>query len=146
MSENRPQLTLVVALSFIAGAAVGVAGTLPVRGSSTGARSAASTAPVSPAGLTTAATASPADSPKAERGGVYINEALVSQADLETLQRAYGAALPAAHYWYDPRSGLYGVWGFEAGGYIRPGHDFGPLPAEASNGTTGASSMAVSST
>jgi len=53
------------------------------------------------------------------------------------LRSQYGAAPPPGRYWYDPRSGLYGMRGREAGGYIRPGHDFGPLPANASNGNTG---------
>jgi hypothetical protein len=68
---------------------------------------------------------------------VYINERPVSQAQLDELKRSYGASPPAAHYWYDPRSGLYGIWGFEAGGYIRSGHDFGELPEQASRGNTG---------
>jgi hypothetical protein len=49
----------------------------------------------------------------------------------------YGAAPPAGRYWYDPISGLYGIWGREAAGFIRPGHNFGPLQADASQGNTG---------
>ncbi len=53
------------------------------------------------------------------------------------LERAYGAMPSSGRYWYDSRSGLYGLWGREAAGFIQPGHDFGPLPARASAGNTG---------
>jgi hypothetical protein len=82
----------------------------------------------------------PADEPPAAEPsstGVFINGRPVSQEQLQQLQAMYGAAPPPGRYWYDTQSGLYGIWGREAGGYIRPGHDFGPLPANASQGTTG---------
>jgi hypothetical protein len=69
--------------------------------------------------------------------GVFINQREITRQQLEAIKQTYGAAAPPGRYWYDPRSGLYGKWGFEAAGYIRPGHDFGPLPANASNGNTG---------
>ncbi|MGH9884726.1 MAG: hypothetical protein ACREBE_04320, partial [bacterium] len=69
--------------------------------------------------------------------GVFINEREVSRAQLGGLLALYGAAPPRGHYWYDPRSGLYGYLGREAAGYIRPGHDFGALSSRASNGNTG---------
>ena len=85
-----------------------------------------------------AATASPQSSaPRPAATGVFINEREVSQAQLRALQALYGAAPPAGRYWYDARSGLYGYWGREAWGYIRPGHDFGALSSRASNGNTG---------
>ncbi len=69
--------------------------------------------------------------------GVYINEREISQAQLGGLVALYRAAPPRGHYWYDSRSGLYGYWGREAAGYIRPGHNFGALSSRASNGHTG---------
>ena len=69
--------------------------------------------------------------------GVFINEKEISQAQADQLKQMYGAAPPPGKYWYDPRSGLYGYWGREAAGYIRPGHDFGTLSERASDGNTG---------
>ncbi len=40
-------------------------------------------------------------------------------------------------YWYDTRSGLFGVVGTCALGQMYPGHDLGPLAADASAGSTG---------
>jgi len=69
--------------------------------------------------------------------GVVVNDRELTFNDLATLRRLYGAAPQSGRYWYDPRSGLYGYWGFEAAGYIRPGHDFGSLSPRASRGNTG---------
>ena len=145
MPEQRPQFALVVGLSFIAGAGAGVAGTLVMRGRSPDAPAVITAAGVQAAPAPNAQVASPAAGGAGEPAaaaasngtGVYINERLVSQTELDMLKRAYGKGPPAAHYWYDPRSGLYGIWGYEAGGYIRAGHEFGQLPANASNGNTG---------
>ena len=49
----------------------------------------------------------------------------------------YRTPLPAGDYWYDSLSGLWGHWGREAAGVIRQGHNFGPLPVNASAGRTG---------
>ena len=68
---------------------------------------------------------------------VVINEKEVSSQQIAALTQMYGAAPPPGRYWYDPRSGLYGYWGREAAGYIRPGHAFGPLSPRASAGNTG---------
>ena len=48
----------------------------------------------------------------------------------------YGFPPPAGRYWYDSASGLYGIEGREAIGMMRPGHDYGPLSPNASNGNT----------
>lgn len=140
MSENRSLWIVVVTLSFITGAAVGVAGTLfSMRDSSpaTGSTDATPQAtPSVPGSAPASATAAPAA--QAEQGtGVFINQKPVPQAQLDELKKLYGAAPPPGRYWYDPRSGLYGNWGYEAAGYIRPGHDFGAVPADASKGDTG---------
>jgi hypothetical protein len=69
--------------------------------------------------------------------GVIINEREVSEQQLNLLRQKYGMAPPPGSYWYDSKSGLYGYWGREAAGYIRTGHDFGPLSERASSGNTG---------
>jgi hypothetical protein len=72
-----------------------------------------------------------------EPTGVFINQREVTPQQLAELKRWYGMAPPKGQYWYDGRSGLYGYWGYEAAGYIRPGHNFGPVSARASRGDTG---------
>jgi membrane-associated protease RseP (regulator of RpoE activity) len=69
--------------------------------------------------------------------GIFINGREISPQQVQQLRMTYGYVAPPGQYWYDPRSGLYGVMGYEAAGFMQPGHDFGPLPANASNGNTG---------
>ncbi len=74
----------------------------------------------------------------AEQGtGVFINERQLIPQQVRELIQLYRYPPPRGHFWYDSRSGLYGLWGHETAGFIHPGHDFGPLPANASNGNTG---------
>src|SRR4051812_43235097 len=49
----------------------------------------------------------------------------------------YGYAPPLGRYWYDSRSGAWGMEGGGTAGFILPGHSFGPLARDASNGNTG---------
>lgn len=51
--------------------------------------------------------------------------------------RTYGTQPLGGNFWYDARSGLWGVQGREAFGALRPGHDYGPLASTASAGGTG---------
>ena len=71
------------------------------------------------------------------RSGIFINGQEISQQQVGELRALYGYVAPPGKYWYDSRGGLFGAMGYEAAGFMRPGHDFGPLPANASNGTTG---------
>ncbi len=66
-----------------------------------------------------------------------INGRPVSQEQRYAFQLAYGVPLQPGNFWYDSRSGMWGYWGREVAGLLKPGHDFGPLPANASNGNTG---------
>jgi hypothetical protein len=75
--------------------------------------------------------------PRAPSTGVVINERELSSRQVAELVAIYRFPPPRGRFWYDPHSGLYGVWGREAAGYIRPGHSFGPLAAQASGGHTG---------
>ena len=69
--------------------------------------------------------------------GVFINQREIDMQQVAALRVVYGMAPPPGQYWYDSRSGLYGYWGYEAAGYIRPGHNFGPVSPRASRGNTG---------
>jgi len=71
------------------------------------------------------------------RMGIFINEREITPEQAQQLRATYGYVAPPGRYWYDTVAGLYGVMGREAAGFMMPGHDFGPLPANASNGTTG---------
>src|SRR5262245_4703776 len=85
------------------------------------------------------AAAAPASQPVERQAGtgIFVNERELTPEQVEQLRQTYGAVAPKGRYWYDPKSGLFGYWGFEAAGYLRPGHDFGPLAANASRGNTG---------
>ena len=67
--------------------------------------------------------------------GVTINNQAISTAALEQLEARLLSDIPPGRYWYDARSGLGGPWGSFARIYA-PGFDFGPVPADASGGTT----------
>ena len=49
----------------------------------------------------------------------------------------YGYAPPSGRYWYDSLSGAWGREGAGTAGFILPGHNFGRLAQNASNGNTG---------
>lgn len=56
--------------------------------------------------------------------------------DLTAFEQVYGKAPAPGDYWYDKISGMYGVMGQPAAGFLRPGHEYGDLPSYASNGNT----------
>jgi len=68
---------------------------------------------------------------------VVVNGRELPEAKAREIEALYGARPRPGRYWYDPVSGLYGVQGFPAFGFMYPGHDFGPLAADASAGDTG---------
>ena len=67
-------------------------------------------------------------------GDVVINGVALSREQVDALSAQYGATPLAGRYWYDRSSGLYGVVGYQAFGFMLPGHDFGTLDAAASAG------------
>ena len=69
--------------------------------------------------------------------GIVVNGRELTPQVVEQLRGLYGYVAPPGRYWYDPRGGLFGVIGREAAGFMRPGHNFGQLPPNASNGNTG---------
>lgn len=67
---------------------------------------------------------------QAPAGEVVINGQTLTAAD------AQAARIPGGRYWYDARSGLWGLEGNPVQGQIQPGMPFGELAADASRGTT----------
>jgi len=67
---------------------------------------------------------------------VTINGRALTEQQITAFEELYGAKPLPGNYWYDPISGLYGVVGFPAFGFMYPGHDFGPLAQNASKGDT----------
>ena len=68
---------------------------------------------------------------------VIVNDIILSKEQIEELARIYGIRPQPGHYWYDTKSGLYGVVGYSAYGFMYPGHQFGSLKRDVSNGSTG---------
>jgi len=75
--------------------------------------------------------------PSASQTGIIINGRELSRTDAMGLISIYHYAPPPGRYWYDTVSGAWGIEGREALGFILPGHDLGPLAANASAGNTG---------
>lgn len=78
----------------------------------------------------------PAESTQAR---VLINDVQLSQTQLDEIETTYGVKPQNGEYWYDKVSGLFGVVGHPAFGFMFAGHDYGPLSRDVSNGNTGVS-------
>lgn len=68
---------------------------------------------------------------------VYVNGLALNLAQLEEFEKRYGQKPPEGNYWYDSRSGLYGAIGHQAYGFMHPGHNYGAMAQNVSNGNTG---------
>jgi hypothetical protein len=68
---------------------------------------------------------------------VVVNGLELTRAQVAEIASTYRTAVSPGRYWYDSRSGAWGMEGRETGGFLRPGHEFGPVAANASNGDTG---------
>jgi hypothetical protein len=68
---------------------------------------------------------------------VFVNGRELSQGQVTELASTYRTTVSPGRYWYDSRSGAWGLEGRETSGFLMPGHDLGPVPANASNGHTG---------
>ena len=147
MPASRSQLTLLIVLGLVAAMAIGAAITLWLsRGSAQPSTSTPTASGPAPRPSTDQHTESPRSVPMAasnqnvnaeQETGVFINERQLTPQQVGAMVQIYRYSPPRGHFWYDSRSGLYGLWGHEAAGFIHPGHDFGPLPPNASNGNTG---------
>lgn len=69
-------------------------------------------------------------------GDVVVNGRVLSAEQLAQLEETYGVTPLPGKYWYDAVSGLYGAVGYEAYGFMFPGHEFGTLDRNASRGNT----------
>jgi hypothetical protein len=75
-----------------------------------------------------------------EGGGgaaIHVNDHELGSDEIEQLQATYGVPPTPGRYWYDRRSGLYGVAGQAGMGFMLPGHEFGELDRSCSAGNTG---------
>jgi len=68
---------------------------------------------------------------------VVINGKALGNKQIDEIEETYGIKPLPGRYWYDSKSGLYGVEGYAAYGFMYPGHDFGDLQRGASGGNTG---------
>lgn len=130
MAENKSSMATIAIIAVLAAGLATTVTLLLVKG-----RSSPAAVASTQGGGSAATMASNTD--QGQSTGIFINEKEISADQVAQLKQTYGAAPPAGKYWYDPRSGLYGYWGREAAGYIRPGHEFGALSARASDGNTG---------
>ncbi len=71
-----------------------------------------------------------------QNGKVIINDIELNEAQLTNLENEYGVKPKAGIYWYDSKSGLYGVVGYASFGFMLPGHNFGELKQDVSLGNT----------
>lgn len=68
--------------------------------------------------------------------GVIINGNELSSGQLAELEKIYNVKAQAGSYWYDAKSGMYGVVGQPAYGFMYPNHELGELARNASAGNT----------
>ena len=68
---------------------------------------------------------------------VTINGITLTDEQISEIEQIYSVKPLPGNYWYDPYSGLYGVVGYQAFGFMLTGHDFGDLHSNASNGDAG---------
>lgn len=75
--------------------------------------------------------------PASAGSNVFVNGHELTRKQLIALTLVYHRAPFPGRYWYDTRSGAWGLEGRETLGFLMPGHSFGPLAENASNGNTG---------
>ncbi|UCG09103.1 MAG: hypothetical protein JSV83_10800 [Desulfobacterales bacterium] len=68
---------------------------------------------------------------------VIINDVTLSKHQISEMEKTYGRQPRPGKYWYDSKSGLYGVLGYPAYGFMLAGQNFGGLARDASKGDTG---------
>ena len=99
----------------------------------------ACTAGDQPAPAQTAVAAPPASAPavalaRKELPVAIVNGRELTPAQLDAFKKVYGVIPAPGRWWYDAVSGMYGAEGQGSTGFMYPGHDLGPLAADASHG------------
>jgi hypothetical protein len=85
-----------------------------------------------------AAAAQPDPPSKDQRTEVRVNGTVLSEAQVQSLTARYRTPIAPGEYWYDTRTGLWGIVGGPAAGFLMPGEPIGgALQADASGGGTG---------
>lgn len=72
-----------------------------------------------------------------EATGVRINGRQLTFDEVAELRSTYGVDPAPGEYWYDARSGIFGLMGGGGLGFMLPGHDFGTLEPACSGGGSG---------
>jgi hypothetical protein len=73
---------------------------------------------------------------KGTEGKIVINDLVLSDQQVAELSKQYNVKPLPGRYWYDALSGLYGVVGYPAFGFMLPGHQLGKLKPSASQGNS----------
>jgi len=74
----------------------------------------------------------------AQTRNVTVNRVRLADQQVKTFEQRWRIQVNDGQYWYDQVSGAWGMDGGPTAGWIMPGLDLGgPLPADASGGTTG---------
>jgi hypothetical protein len=68
---------------------------------------------------------------------VVVNGKELTPAQMREFKDRYKVEPRAGSYWYDAKSGLWGLAGQPAAGFLFAGHDFGALAPDASKGESG---------
>ena len=68
---------------------------------------------------------------------ISVNGKAMTPSQIEEYQKTYGILPAPGNYWYDRETGMFGFVGRPSAGSINPGHNFGLLPENASDGNTG---------
>ena len=76
-------------------------------------------------------------SAQAQQSGVMINRRPLTLQQVVAIQQQSGTRIPPGRYWYDTYCGAWGREGEGTLGFTVPGLNFGPLPNNISNGTSG---------
>ena len=80
--------------------------------------------------------ASPTTTSRAAGPEISINGQRLTSEQVSALAQ-YGIQAQSGRYWYDATSGAWGAWGGPTAGFVAAGIPSAPLPANASNGSTG---------
>ncbi len=83
-----------------------------------------------------AASSSPPAAAAPTSGEVWVNGSQLNEAQLRELAKAYGVTPQPGRYWYDGKSGLYGAEGYQAFGFMLPGHTLGSMTRDCSGGVS----------